>query len=152
MKYQRFSIFFLVLLGGIFLLQAQSNEVLDQILKHEKLEFGDLAYLALASNPELPLPESTDAAASQFSTVYKGIEKKASQDSVNLGDFCYVMMQAYNIKGGILYTLFPSQRYAIREMLYLGFIKNPSWPGKEISGEYALRILGNILDWKENQK
>ena len=54
-------------------------------------------------------------------------------------------MEIFNMKGGIMYTLFPSPRYASRELGFKGYIKSDYGAYRTVSGREAIQILGRIL-------
>jgi hypothetical protein len=60
-------------------------------------------------------------------------------------------MRALDIPGGIMYSMFPGPRYAAREIAYLGFVRGSGAPGRTVSGNEVMYILGRVLEWKEGQ-
>jgi hypothetical protein len=58
-------------------------------------------------------------------------------------------MQAFEIKGGVMYRIFPGPRYAGRELSYLGLIRGNGSPTRTFDGDEAIGILGRLLEWKE---
>ena len=80
-----------------------------------------------------------------------GIEPPEGRDSLTLGEFSHLVMRAFGIPGGIMYTFVPGPRYAARELGYREFILDKPWPDRSLSGEEALSILGEALAWKEGR-
>jgi hypothetical protein len=71
---------------------------------------------------------------------------KAEADSpVKLGELCFLVMNAFDIKGSFLYALFPGPRYAFQELDYLKLIHGRRDPATRVSGERFLQILGGIM-------
>ncbi|MCL2066480.1 MAG: hypothetical protein FWG99_03335 [Treponema sp.] len=68
-----------------------------------------------------------------------------SDDPITLGKLSFLVMQAFDIKGGLLYTIFPSQRYAFRTMVSRSLIQGATDPAMTVSGQRFLHILGNTL-------
>jgi hypothetical protein len=54
-------------------------------------------------------------------------------------------MRSFDLKGGILYTLFPGPRYANREMVYLRLVQGRTDPQRFVDGGTFLQILGRTL-------
>ncbi|HTP57693.1 MAG TPA: hypothetical protein VMM82_02180, partial [Spirochaetia bacterium] len=69
----------------------------------------------------------------------------AANAPVSLGDYSYLLMKAFNVTGGIFYSLFPSPRYACRELGFLRVIPSDARPLRSVSGEEAVRILSNMI-------
>jgi hypothetical protein len=71
---------------------------------------------------------------------------RAEADSpVSLGEVSLLMMKAFALKGGLLYTLFSSPRHACRELAYLRIIRGRTDPGGRLDGGEFLHILGRVL-------
>ncbi|HAE21279.1 MAG TPA: hypothetical protein DCG47_03015 [Spirochaetaceae bacterium] len=68
------------------------------------------------------------------------------QSALNLADLSFLIMSAFEMKGGLFYGMAPGPRYAYRELLYLRAIQGLSDPAMTLSGERFLRILGRVLD------
>jgi hypothetical protein len=70
------------------------------------------------------------------------LPEKAGPDSpIRLGELCFLLMKAFNMKGSFLYALFPGPRYAFRELDYLRLVPGRRDPALKVSGENFLRIL-----------
>jgi hypothetical protein len=62
-----------------------------------------------------------------------------------LGEYAYILMKAFHMQGGIMYSIFPGPRYASRELAFLEMIPGSASSGRTLSGEEVIRILGNVL-------
>ncbi|MDZ7794101.1 MAG: hypothetical protein U5P10_10550 [Spirochaetia bacterium] len=145
-----------LLVGFLFVLSvshlcAQSNETLDRFLAQERAVFGYSAYMVLTAAGELPEEASPEEAAAAVSRMGWKNSLSASDDLINLGEYSYLLMKAFDVRGGLMYTLFPGPRYAARELKYLQCIPGKSTPGRSISGTDAVQILGRVLEWKEER-
>jgi hypothetical protein len=69
----------------------------------------------------------------------------AANDPITLGTLSFLMMRAFNIRGGLMYRLLPGPRYAFRTMVSRSFIQGAADPAMSVSGERFLHILGNVL-------
>ena len=56
-----------------------------------------------------------------------------------------LLMRSFEMKGGILYSLTKSSRYAYRELVYLNVILGRHDPGMPVSGEDLLYYINKIL-------
>jgi len=148
--------FLLLLAGALFLLSvsllcAQSNETLDRFLEQEQAVYGYSAYMVLTAAGKLPEEASPKEAAAAVSRMGWSDKLSASDDLINLGEYSSLLMKVFDIRGGLMYTLFPGPRYAARELKYLQCIPGKSTPGRFISGTDAIQILGRVLEWKEER-
>jgi len=55
------------------------------------------------------------------------------------------LMRAFKMKGGLMYLIIPSPRYAYRSMVSRSFINGSLDPSMKVPGEQFLLILGNVL-------
>ena len=145
-----------LLVGTLFFLSishlcAQSNETLDRFLAQERAVFGYSAYMVLTAAGELPEEASPQEAAAAVSRIGWSDKVSASETPISLGEYSYLLMKAFDIRGGLMYTLFPGPRYAARELKYLQIIPGKPAPGRSISGTDAVQILGRVLEWKEER-
>ncbi|GEM_PF-250753 len=152
----RLSVFFVLLLFLHLPVFSQSNELIDSLLGEKYADFGKSAYLVLAAaglvDRELGVAESGRQAIRYLGKVNWGKRLKVKEKTITLGEFSYIVMKAFGMSGGIMYSLFPSPRYASRELYYLGFIDGSRDPYRRISGEEAVTILQRVLEWKEGSR
>ena len=147
----------LTLLLAVFLLAAagnvwgQANELLDVLFEEPSTSLWQAAYLVLTASGRIPDDSSpTEAAASLAGQGWK-VPERAADEPLTLGEYSYLLMQAFELKGGVMYRIFPGPRYAGRELAYLELIKGDTSPYRTFSGEEAIGILGRLLEWKEEQ-
>ncbi len=125
--------FVFVLLTIPQFISAQSNEVIDRLIEQSTATYADAYYMvqAAAGNSADPPSES------------------ASERTISLGEYSHLILQAFDLPGGLMYRLFPGPRYATREIAYQGFIRGSKMPGRTISGREVLNILRRVMEWKE---
>jgi hypothetical protein len=148
--------FFFLLLGGILFvapLVGQSNEVIDSILADDVILYKNGTYLVLTAAGRV----DDSAAPAEAYEALEDLKKEwrvslpGKDVPMTLGDFSYLVMRAFSIKGGLFFRIFPGPRYAAREMKFLGFVKDGPSPYRKISGEEAIGILGRTLEWMEER-
>ena len=147
-----------ILLSGFlflpaFQLYSQSNEVIDALLEQKEASIGSAAYIVLSAAGLLSDDTGIEDAflALKEQKWIKIKEEKTPNSPVKLGEFSFILMKAFDIKGGILYSIFPGTRYAAKELACLGFIDGDKSPYRYVSGEEVLQMLGSILDLKEEE-
>ena len=74
---------------------------------------------------------------------------KKIEDLMSIGELSYLIMRSLNMQGGLFYSIFPSPRYAFRELTFRGIIDEGTGPFRIVSGDEVVRTVGNVLDWKE---
>jgi hypothetical protein len=127
-------------------LPAQTAERLDALLDSAGLSYAEAAMIVLpaaALTGEDVSPETAFAEARA-----RGLLPKAAEPggAVRLRDLAFLIMGAFDMRGGLFYTLFPGPRYAYRELVHRGIIQGRNDPALTVSGERLLRILGRVLD------
>ena len=127
---------------------AQSNQLIDRLLEQPKASFGAAVYLVLAASGALD-PEASEQQAME-SLSEKGWKLRAAQagEPIHLGEFCFLIMKAFEQKGGLMYRLFPGPRYAVRELAYQGLVHGKVHSGRFPSGQEVVQILSSFLDSK----
>jgi outer membrane protein OmpA-like peptidoglycan-associated protein len=142
-----FFLFGMILTSTAFL-QAQIAAEMDTVLSTRTVSFAQASRFVLA------VADTADehSAAGAAYTLARGkgwLPKKAAPDSpVRLGELCFLVMRAIDMKGSFLYALFPGPRYAFRELDYLGLIPGRRDPALQVSGEELLRMVDMITAWK----
>ncbi len=133
-------------------LYAQSNELIDKLLAEEVATFGETAVLVLSGAGLIGDSSSEGEAISYIRDKNWGFKEIKADSPVTAGALSLLIMQAFDIPGGIFYSLFHGKRYAYREMVYLGLITKRGGPYRKLSGEEVLRVLQGALEWKEVAK
>ncbi|MEJ2664517.1 MAG: hypothetical protein P8107_10825 [Spirochaetia bacterium] len=156
MKKGKLGIFFcLCFLLSVFVsrpLLAQSNVLIDQLLREDKATFGKSAYLCLMAANLISQRAGVADALAYLEKANWGITIKKADEPIHLGELAYLLMKAFDMKGGIMYSLAPGPRYACRELAYLEIITGRVHPDRIISGERALQIISNMVAWKEDHQ
>lgn len=124
---------------------AQSNDIIDVVLKEQELTCGNGAYLVLTAAgmiDEGVTPAEALAELKELGWIGSGRE---TDDSMSLGEYSAVIMRSFSMPGGIMYSITKSPRYASRELGYLGYISSDPGAYRTLKGNEALSILGLIV-------
>ena len=125
---------------------GQAAEKVDKILETEKATFGQAAYLI-----QTALDDSSDGL--DFETAFdrfKSENQNVIRDSVTPDDvipvktYAFLLMKAFNVKGGMMYRIYPCPRYAYRDLRYLAIIQGKNNPDAPMTGAAMLQILSRI--------
>ena len=105
-------------------LMGQSNEMIDAFLEDDKADVATSMVLIAQSLGELPMDASPmdgyQWAKAQSFGVH--VAKKTPDDPVSLGLFYLALFKMSDIKGGFMFNLFGTPRYAANEAAYLGYV------------------------------
>jgi outer membrane protein OmpA-like peptidoglycan-associated protein len=134
-------VLYLLLFSAVSLYGQTAGEM-DVLLETPAVSFAQAARFTLASAGVLD-GQAVDAYALARENGWLPAKAEAA-GSIRLGELCFLMMKAFNIKGSFLYSLFPGPRYAFRELDYRKLIPGRRDPALKVSGEDFLRILGIV--------
>ncbi len=128
-------------------LAAQDAAFLDRASSAAALAPADAAYLVMVAAEraeEGSTPEKALEAAIALGAVKAGVG-----EGMDLGEYSLLVMKAFGLKGGIFFSLFPSPRYAYKELVHRGFLQGDVDPADPLSGALALRVVGAVLETRE---
>jgi outer membrane protein OmpA-like peptidoglycan-associated protein len=137
------SIFF-VFIFSVTCLSAQTAGELDLLLETREVSFAQASRFVLAVADAVDEKTETGAAYA-LAVERKWLPRRAEgtpDAPIKLGELCFLIMKAFDMKGSFLYALFPGPRYAFRELDYLKLIPVRRDPAITVSGEGFLQILG----------
>ena len=138
----------LFFISGIFTVSADFNTTVDSILAEEKISYGSASFALLVGTGVLSEGVTVQEAAEKMAADYP--DTKMDWDSaVTLDQFSYMIMNAYEMKGGLMYRFFPGPRYAVRELRHKKILQGLSYSTMYISGDRAFRIIGRVLEMEE---
>jgi hypothetical protein len=130
---------------------GQSNELLDTLFEEPATTLEQAAYLVLTASGRIPDDSSPSDAAVSLTGQGWSVPERGAAEPLTLGEYSYLLMQAFELKGGVMYRIIPGPRYAGRELAYLKIIRGDTSPYRTFSGEEAIGILGRLMEWKEQQ-
>jgi hypothetical protein len=123
------------------MLGAQTAEKLDVFLEADAISYSQAANFVLEARN---LDSDGDAFA--LALEWGWLSPKAEAEApVRLGELSLLIMKAFDIPGGIMYSVFHSPRYACRELAYKKINLGRSDPALIVSGPQFLRILSRVL-------
>ena len=135
-------------------LSAQTAAELDTLMQTNAVSAAACARFVLGAADLLPAELSGAEAekAAYELALSKGWTKAAAGDAVTLKGTAYLVMNAFNLKGGVMYSLFRNPRYAYREMIYRRLIQGRSDPGMKVSGQRLLQIVSRAQAYSGDAK
>jgi len=143
----------LFLLGLLFLLPAflpaQTAAELESVMKSPVVTCAQAARFVTASTGSGASVGSNNRSQNEFEqALEKGWLPKGTtpDEGITLGKLSLLIVQAFDIRGGLMYIIFPGQRYAFRTMVSRSFIQGAADPAMTVSGERFLQILGRVVN------
>jgi hypothetical protein len=138
-------IVFLFLSAAVF---AQTAEEIEILLSAKVLNYEYAASFVLRA-ADVPVPDS----AYNYAAERKWLSTKtATGGNATLNEVSLLIMGAFGIKGGIMYSLTKSPHYAYRELVHQNIIQGRADPGLAVSGELLLFMVGKVLDRMDGEE
>ena len=127
---------------------AQSNDLIDALLAEPAASYGKASWLALSGAGHVK-PEATPAEAlGTLAEKSWTLEGRAAEAPVTTGEYAFLLMRAFGLKGGLMYRLLPGPRYATRQLSYAKLLGPKAAPGDPLSGEQAARLVSELVERK----
>ncbi len=146
MRIKFFPLFFLISLVSTIPLSAQSNNLIDNLLSQKEAAFGDTVLLVLTAGRIIPEGSGTDTAMKVLAEKFGKLSGKKADNHITAAEMSFIIMKTFNLKGGIMYMLFPGPRYAYRELVYRKDLSGRGGPYRKVSGDEVLRTLRQVMD------
>ena len=140
----------LIVLGGFLIipafLSAQTARELETVLEAPAVTCVQAAYFVYASREGSTRSSRPETAFEQAMTRGWLPQGTTQAESITLGKLSLLLVKAFDIKGGMMYAIFPGPRYAFKTMVSRSFIQGTADPSMTVNGERFLLILGNVLE------
>lgn len=126
---------------------AQTASEMDAMLAANTVSAARAARFVLGAADLLPAGVSgADAEKAAYDMAKsKGWIKAAAGEALTMKDTAFLMMNAFNLKGGVMYSLSGNPRYAYREMVYQKLIQGRTDQSMKLSGAKLLLILDRVM-------
>ncbi len=124
---------------------AQSQTVMDTLLTEKSASFGEAVYLVMTAVNAVPDTASVEEAIATADKSLK-LPQADAASPITLGQYSFLLMQAFHMRGGVMYSLFPGPRYAARELAFRNFIVGDTSPSRTVTGAEVVQMLGSVMD------
>ena len=142
MKRRVYIICFLLILPAF--LSAQVAVRADLLLDTNAVNYQEVAQFVLEAAgllSDTPLEE-----AFHFATVRQWLPTRVSPDEeARLDRVALLIMRSFNVRGGVMYSLFQNPRYAYRELVRQGVIQGRTASSMPVSGELLVSLVTEAL-------
>jgi outer membrane protein OmpA-like peptidoglycan-associated protein len=140
------ALYFLLMAPGVVV--AQTAVDMDALLGSEAVDYVQAAHFVLKTADAIDENSSAETAYALAREKGWAPQRGAGYSPIQLGELCFLIVNAFNIEGSFLYALFPGPHYAFRELDYLKLIPGRRDPATTVSGERLLQILGMVTAYK----
>jgi len=131
-------------------LPAQSVQRLETLLHNPELSWAAAAAFVLEASEQGVF--SNDAAF-YFAMDRNWLPQNASPDeSARLNGIALLLIQSFELKGGILFSRFQNPHYAYRELVYRNIIQGRTYQNTIVSGERLFFMVSRFLAIREAQE
>lgn len=133
-------------------LQAQETvEEIERLLSKNIITYASAARLILEASDTMTTSDVHEAF--QYAAERNWLPKNvAENDAARYDGVSLLIMQSFEMKGGIMYTITKSPHYAYRELVSKSIIQGRVDPAMRISGERLLFIVGKVLAQSEMEQ
>ncbi|MFP4431966.1 MAG: hypothetical protein ACLFPV_12005 [Spirochaetaceae bacterium] len=142
------SLFLIALLVVLsFSLYAQEGELVNRAVGESPLSFGTGAALVAALAGAVPSEQPVDpedAVAVLGSLGYR-LPDRSIDDPITYGNFALLMMQAFDVRGGLRYEIFPTSAAAFEELRSRSLLSPDVYAGTPIPGVVAVDVASHFL-------
>jgi hypothetical protein len=142
----------IILLITCAAIHAQTPNEFQTLLQTPAVTYAQAARFVLeAADVTGSYDKTSEQGAMGFAVDNKWLPKNAdAQDAITLENFSHLVMKAFGLKGGPMYTLFNNAHYSYREMVYRELIQGRSDPKMKVSGHTMILIVNRLLFRLEN--
>ena len=140
---------FFVLCTGLYAQSASAE--LETLLAAEELTYAQAARFILQVSEVLVTNNPEEAF--RYAAYRDWIPKNAKpDDTAQLGGVSLLLMQAFDLDGGIMYNISKTPHYALRELMYKNVVQSWADVYVRVSGEQLLFYIGRILNIRERDE
>ena len=136
----------LISLSGLF---AQNPDEVSKMIETEEATVGQIGYFLAVYLELVPDVANGRASLDALQTAGYGVFRNADAP-ISLSELAGLCMKVWNVKGGLMYSIFKSNHYAFREFQSKGYISFSEDPMSHVSGYRALNLIYKCLEFENN--
>lgn len=128
-------------------LHAQTALKLDQLLEIEAVSYEQAAWFVLeAADVVEPVAAPEHSQAFGFALERKWLPKNAApNDRASLEGVALLIMRSFDMRGGLLYSVFKNSHYAYRELVYRDIIQGRVDPNMIVPGDMLIFLVNRVF-------
>jgi len=133
-----------------FSLYAQTAQVIENILSKDELTYAEAAGFILRASEKLVTSDEEEAF--WFAAKKYWLPKNVSPDDpAKIDGIAFLLLNAFDIEGGVMYSITKSPHYAFRELQYRNIIQGRADRYMKVSGAELVFITGRVLEESEKE-
>jgi hypothetical protein len=127
--------------------RSLESDILDRVRDGVTVTYADASRAALAAAGRLDL--ATLSAAESRSRAEEELPLRGTRrdEAVTASEFAFFVVEAFDVPTGLMYRLFPSPRYALRELRFRDLMPTELESQELIDGRSALSVLSRTRAW-----
>ena len=126
-------------------LQGQYGLVLHSAVTEDRLSVGASIRLLGVASGSLRPEIGADEARATLTRLGITLPRDPDDSPITFGSFAFLLCQLFDVRGGVMYGIFPGPRSAFNELLTRGLLPAYARPGGPISGPDALLVLRRFI-------
>ena len=131
-------------------LSAQIAQKVENLLNEPAITWSRATAFAIEASERLVYSNETEAFV--FASERKWLPKNAlPEEKARLSGISLLLMGAFDLKGGLFYSMTKNPHYAYRELIYKEVIQIKSDPEMTVTGEEFIFMINRILTYKETE-
>lgn len=126
------------------------EELLDALRNADAVTYRQAALAALAAGGEVDLASIPSIRDETVEAVIRGaipLKRTGLDEEITTAQFAFLLAEALPIPGGLMYRIFPSPRYALRDLRFYDILPAELAAQEELDGRTALGLLSRARAW-----
>ena len=138
----------LLLMTQVFLPAQSTAQEIENLLELRAVTYSQAASFVLDAADIGTFRDPNSAF--RFAAERGWLPRNSSPDQpARLDGFSLLVMRAFGLSGGVMYSIFGTPRYAYREMMYRGVIQGRAAPNMHVNGYDLLFFINRVLSITE---
>jgi len=134
----------LALAGPAFAVAQGAAMEIEALLASDAVTYAQAARFVLEAADAAAIADPREAF--QFAAERGWLPGRAQPDDpARLDSLSLLFMRSFGMRGGIMFSLTGSARFAYREMEHMGFLQGRTGPAQRVTGDTLLYLTSRIL-------
>jgi len=147
---KRAALWFVFALASVGSSAAQEGQFVDSYATSEAVD-GSRTVFLLAIGAGTLEPTTPYSAAAVEQATLTGLEQYATEKPISLSELAFLVSRYFDIRPGLMGRLFPSPRYALRDLRREKIVLYDVDAAAPVPGAVALRTIGRGARWESSR-
>jgi len=150
-KCRVFWVAFFLCAGALFQAAGSTAAEIEMLLEAQVVTYAQASRFVLDAAGQEAFANPDQAFA--FARERNWLPRRATSEApATLGGVSLLLMQSFELQGGLLFSITRSAHFAYRELEYIGVIHGRAVQSQQVSGNTLLYITGRVLGHLEEQE